>query len=344
MRVMSVVVPICLAAALAWAQATDTTEASPAPRPAANGEAAVDTASASEETPVTNDDDNSAGEEGAEKVDTEENGDTSKDSAAAESDEAAEQSTEADAATSTPDDTAGNGPESRPVEQTAQNPDPAPGTSDSDSAETLARDSAVSRDTSDSAAAAAEPSQTGRLTIRTEPPKALLIVDGMPVGETPAIVDSLAPGKHRLQISKKGHYTKRATVRVQAGRDLELTFELIKPCKLTIITTPDSATAVLNGVEVGPTPLTKSALKPGSYEVGLGREGFESRDTTLALAGGVHDTLRVALAEIAAEPDTTAASTPDPVSKKATMTRALISLGVFVAFALGVLIVEVIRD
>lgn len=338
MRVLSVILLVCLGASFVSAQTSDTSE-SPSPQDSSITVAA-DSAGASSEKAAMNDQEaqatNSTDDAAGETADAA--GDQDSDARP----KASTGPTSVDTAAS--DDDVARKAEA-PAAQTADSLASATQAPATDSAPSAEGDSAIAGDTADSASLDEEASTVGRLTIRTEPPKALLIVDGMPVGETPALVDSLAPGEHRIQISKKGHYTKKATVRVVAAKNQEVTFQLIKPCKLTVASTPDSAVVVINGVEVGPTPLTKSTLKPGSYRINVGKQGFVSRDTTVALGSGAHDTLRVELAEAAAaKPDSASAAAPPPTSTKATTIRALVSLGIFMAFSLVVLIVEVVRD
>jgi hypothetical protein len=62
---------------------------------------------------------------------------------------------------------------------------------------------------------------------------------------------------------------------------------------LTIITTPDSATVLLNRRRLGLSPISVFELEPEEYSVMVLKEGYELFDTTITLRAGQNDTLQV---------------------------------------------------
>lgn len=147
----------------------------------------------------------------------------------------------------------------------------------------------------------------GALLIRTEPSDALVMVDGQPVGSAPVKVDSLAAGKHRLQISAEGYFVKSATVLVRGGAEQQVTLRLVRPGQLTVMSDTGEATVVVNERRKGTTPVTIPDLKPATYEVRVELDGMPPFVAEATIESGANDTLvaqfhRVGQAEVAAKP------------------------------------------
>jgi serine/threonine protein kinase len=74
----------------------------------------------------------------------------------------------------------------------------------------------------------AAPVASGQLQVRTEPPGALLSVDGVERGKTPLLVDSLAPGEHAVVLTS-GSAVVRQTVIVEKGATASLVVPMAAP-------------------------------------------------------------------------------------------------------------------
>jgi hypothetical protein len=178
----------------------------------------------------------------------------------------------------------------------------------------------------------------GSLTIRSEPTGALVIMDGFPVGETPIRVDSLTKGKHRLQITAKGYYTKSATVLVEGGVNREAVFTLVQPATLSVVANVPGASVEVDGTDAGVAPARVEELKPGKHEVRVAKTGHTPYSGTVTLASGAHDTLQVALEAVAK----VAAKPAEPRRKR--RGRIILASTLFGVFALVILIAEIVGD
>jgi hypothetical protein len=143
-------------------------------------------------------------------------------------------------------------------------------------------------------------STIGSLTIRSVPAGAAVVIDGMPVGETPVRIDSLPAGRHRLQLLMEKYLTKAANIVVNGGSDGEVSFTMLKPTALTVVGTPEGAAVRIDTLAAAALPCRREGLKPGAYRVSVSHPGHAALDTTVTLADGADDTLRVALAPPAA--------------------------------------------
>jgi len=190
----------------------------------------------------------------------------------------------------------------------------------------------------DTGAATAADSLSAAVTIRTVPESSQVYIDGELKGESPMTIPGLVPGKHVLQIQKKDNYVKKATIMVEAGKTLELDFELSRPGSLTLLSDPAGARVTLNGDSVGVTPVTAGKLKPGLYAVRATGLAGAVADSTVTLAGGVADT--VMLEFKTGQPSDSIAVPRSQEPPRPSKIRALVSLGVFSVFTIVVFIIE----
>jgi hypothetical protein len=120
-------------------------------------------------------------------------------------------------------------------------------------------------------APAAPPVTTGTLSVNTNPPGALVDVDGTPRGQTPISL-SLTSGSHTLVVRGNGE-PRTIPINVTAGAQLSQYIEL--PVANSIIgqlavrTEPAGATLIVDGVPRGKTPITLLDLTPGEHTVTL---------------------------------------------------------------------------
>jgi hypothetical protein len=173
-----------------------------------------------------------------------------------------------------------------------------------------------------------------RCSVLTVPAEALVYIDDSLRGKSPVFVDSLKPGKHNLSLKKKGYFVKKTVINLEAGADSTVSFELPKPARLAVVTDPAGAIVHFDAADSCTAPCADDKLKPGTYVVEVVRPGFISQKDTMNLASGATDSLHVRLKPAGM----TAAKSEGSASKG--VTRALISLAVFVVFAVVVLIVE----
>ena len=136
----------------------------------------------------------------------------------------------------------------------------------------------------------------GSINIKSEPSQAIVVVDGKEVGNSPANVTDLTPGKYLVEVKKEGYETWSKNVEIKMGMDANLTATLkVKIGSFTIISVPEDAKAYIDDKEVGTTPLTISAPSPGKHSVEARMEGYEAWSRSIDFVQGKAITLTATL-------------------------------------------------
>ena len=138
-------------------------------------------------------------------------------------------------------------------------------------------------------------SRQGRVTVRSQPEGATVVLDGDSVGTTP-LRQRLAPGRYDLRVEASGYRAVTQPVRVQAAQEQQITVTLaeIVPATLSITTEPAGATVILNGERTGTTPFEQS-VPSGSLTVRLERDAYRPATRQLELVPGARRELSVTL-------------------------------------------------
>lgn len=113
------------------------------------------------------------------------------------------------------------------------------------------------------------PVLTGALTVVSDPPGAMLFVDDVERGTTPATVDELTTGSHRVRLVLEGHDSHEGAVEIRAGQTRSVTLVLtpleaadVARGRLTLTSTPN-AEVFLRGESLGRTPLSNVEVPAG---------------------------------------------------------------------------------
>jgi serine/threonine-protein kinase len=114
------------------------------------------------------------------------------------------------------------------------------------------------------------------LEVDSSPSGATVWVDGVAVGATPVTLEDLSPGEHEIAVVKEG-FVRATEVVTPAPDTLPLVFAL-QPARalLSIASTPSPAAVLVDGKEVGRTPLAELALEEGIHQVEVRHPGHES--------------------------------------------------------------------
>jgi hypothetical protein len=180
----------------------------------------------------------------------------------------------------------------------------------------------------------------GRCSVLTVPSEALIYLDDSLRGKSPLFIDSVSPGRHDLQIKRKGYFVKKAALTFAAGASQTVSFELTKPARMAVATDPPGAVVHFTAADSCLSPCADEKLRPGTYVLDIGKPGFALEKDSVTLAAGANDSVHLRLKPEAGKPATTAAAAATGGRESKTLTRALISLTVFVVFAVVVLIAE----
>jgi hypothetical protein len=121
----------------------------------------------------------------------------------------------------------------------------------------------------------------GKLHVETEPPEAMVSIDGQQVGTSP-YTGEVAPGDHQLDVGNDGYKTIAQQLTIDPGQQLSLKLALQPslagqvPPLIAVASDPQGAQLFVDGKLVGPTPI-KVRSTPGPHEIKLMLEGYTTR-------------------------------------------------------------------
>jgi type IV secretory pathway VirB10-like protein len=167
--------------------------------------------------------------------------------------------------------------------------------------------------TARSAPAAAEP-EAGRITVRSTPSSARVLLDGRDVGQTPTTIRDVSQGTHVVRITRDGYVTQERRVTIARGGavpTLAVTLPRIPPAprpraasipatapkmgSLLVDSRPAGANVFVDGKLVGRTPFESGEIAIGEYTVRLEMPGYNRWSTTVRIAGGVRSRVAASL-------------------------------------------------
>lgn len=136
--------------------------------------------------------------------------------------------------------------------------------------------------------------QPGKLNIVSMPDKARVYVDNSFLGNSPAMIETLAPGEHRVRVECEGFDPLARNVTIEAGESKVEEFRLTANTgRVLLTTTPDGVTVILNGKEHGKTsPAGNGAQISAEYALEALAEG---EHTLKFVAPGYFETERTVM-------------------------------------------------
>jgi len=153
----------------------------------------------------------------------------------------------------------------------------------------------------------------GSVLIKSIPPGGDLYIDGYLRGKTPYLADALNPGPHAILIRTTGFEDYRDVVTTGPGMRPEYT-EYLVPLPQTgflgIASSPDGATAYLDGKLLGTTPTLLSRVAAGRHLLLVQKPGYRYYTQTLEVTGGSTRLAQVDLEKIPDEGTLVADSSP----------------------------------
>jgi TonB family protein len=159
------------------------------------------------------------------------------------------------------------------------------------SAEPTAAPTAEARVTTAPSPTAATAATRGSLRIESQPPGAIVQVNGQTKGPTPLEFGDLPLGTYEVKIELKGYEPKlqalnltEAEPRGEVKAALNRLAAALLPADL--VSNPEGASVLIDGARSGITPLSGFKLKPGSHQVELTKEGFEPWTGSLTVQAG----------------------------------------------------------
>ncbi len=148
------------------------------------------------------------------------------------------------------------------------------------------------------------PAPSGRVSVRTTPPGALVTLDGRSHGAAPVSIEDVSAGVHRLRVTAPGHVPDEREVTVSAGASATTVNIALTPLaavsapvrdqaadagaaggSLRILSRPAGATVTVDDVMVGVTPLEMADVALGMRRVRIELPGYRPWTTEVDVSG-----------------------------------------------------------
>lgn len=144
---------------------------------------------------------------------------------------------------------------------------------------------------------------TGSISISTTPAGATVYLDEEQKGKSPVTLSGVPDGAHTVRLVLSGYQDDAAAVTVITGQVARVTVTMKKsdenPGKgrISVTSEPAGATVFLNLQESGTTPLSLTEITPGTYEVMVSADGYESWQQTISVTDSRTTTVSAVLSK-----------------------------------------------
>lgn len=137
----------------------------------------------------------------------------------------------------------------------------------------------------------------GLLLVKTDPPGATIVIDGVAKGLSPRLITDLpAKDSYAVKLRKAGYIEQALTLKFN-GREPKVIDEklVLDSGVIDIVSDPAGADVVVNGIPRGKTPTLVKGIPKGRATVKFTLDGFSDEVRELAMRAGDQQTLSVAL-------------------------------------------------
>lgn len=148
-------------------------------------------------------------------------------------------------------------------------------------------------------------SLVAHLTLRTVPADATIRIDGKDVGQGPTLGPLLlGPGDHQIEATRPGYQDVRRSVQLVSGVEVTETLSLMaEPGHLALRTNVEGASVLVDGKEIGKTPLASALTLPaGRHVVTIERGGYEPAERSVEVTAGAQQDVEILLVKQAVVP------------------------------------------
>jgi hypothetical protein len=182
----------------------------------------------------------------------------------------------------------------------AQKPGPATGPSPAAPAATAQKTPVTDTVTANKNTAAASVADSvkgkfAKLSILSQPDSAVIVIDSIEKGLTPARFDSILPGPHVILMKKKGYFAKKISTTLLPDSTYEISASLVRPGCIVVKSDPPGATLFLDNKKTGTTPFENTKFKPGNYTLRLELADHETVERPIIVAETGCDTVSIGL-------------------------------------------------
>jgi len=125
----------------------------------------------------------------------------------------------------------------------------------------------------------------GSMRVVTDPRGALITLDGIAHGTSPATIETVEPGRHLLIVRKEGYHEVRRTVVVGSGEQAaaDITLEEITGL-LLVRSRPSGAEVTIDGAYRGKTPFFITDCALGEHRVQFTAPGYKPKETVVTVS------------------------------------------------------------
>jgi len=139
-------------------------------------------------------------------------------------------------------------------------------------------------------------SDTARLSLRSEPAGASVMINGSARGTTPCTIEGIPSGEVRIGLRLSGYrpYQEKAVLHVGETHEVDARLEAM-PGALVVQTMPPGARVYIDNQYRGDSPLTLENLEPGTYRVRVESPGYapDARDVSIESTGSTVEEFRL---------------------------------------------------
>ena len=137
--------------------------------------------------------------------------------------------------------------------------------------------------------------EKGILLLKTEPPGASIVIDGVTVGQTPRLITHLAAkDSYSVKLRKAGYQDQSSQVRFEGRKPLVREETLVAASgTVNVLSDPSGAEVTVNGIVRGKTPVLVKEIPKGRAVVKFRLDGFEEELREIVINAGDMQTLSV---------------------------------------------------
>jgi serine/threonine-protein kinase len=133
------------------------------------------------------------------------------------------------------------------------------------------------------------PTADGAMTVSSVPSGATVEIEGLSGqdGQTPLLVGSLAPGKYKVRLRKRGYAAETRLVEVSSGKRAGVEVNLTATQgSLTISSTPAGASVWIGGKDTGQFTPAEFTLDPAAYSIELHKDDYLDESAEINITAG----------------------------------------------------------